>query len=240
MEQSFNFVETIGVVAVARYVFEMSLWLRLFSLDSRYGLVYYAELLRTQRRYWKDYRVQLDREITLLREFEDKEHNAQTRAMSNTSISTDSRKLNDDLLSIRNHIDNEAARRFSIYAEQAKTNGYGFQAYLLEKKVVPIIDQSLANVDSEQTAFYARIPQSIKVMIPANWHWRQLAQKVGLTDEYDFIYSFSSKLLHATPLSITTDQKNLELPEMAVFLKYINIKIVEVIELTREYQPIAT
>lgn len=58
-----------------------------------------------------------------------------------------------------------------------------------------------------------------------------MAEKVSLTEEYDFIYTFSSKLLHATPASITTNQKNLELEEMLVFLKYINVKIRDLLEL---------
>ena len=57
--------------------------------------------------------------------------------------------------------------------------------------------------------------------------------------EYDFIYRFSSKLLHATPASITTDQKNLEMSELALFLKYIYVKIDDVLELASAY-PVKT
>ena len=53
-EQNFNFIETMGVLAVARYIFELRVWIKLFKLDTRYGLVYYAQLLETQHRYWKD------------------------------------------------------------------------------------------------------------------------------------------------------------------------------------------
>lgn len=62
-----------------------------------------------------------------------------------------------------------------------------------------------------------------------------MALKVGLADEYDFIYTFSSKLLHATPASITTNQKNLELSELAVFLKYIYVKIGDTLEFVGTY-----
>ena len=37
-EQNFSFVETMGVISVARYIFELSVWLQLFKLDPRYGL----------------------------------------------------------------------------------------------------------------------------------------------------------------------------------------------------------
>ena len=68
-EQNFNFIETIGTIAVARYIFELSVWLHLFKLDSRYGLVYYGQLLDTQSRYWRDYREPIYRQISLLQPF---------------------------------------------------------------------------------------------------------------------------------------------------------------------------
>jgi len=100
---------------------------------------------------------------------------------------------------------------------------------------VPEIEASLAGIDSERAAFDARIQVDVKRMVPNTWQWRRMAQRVGLTDEYDFIYTFSSKLLHATPASISTDQKNLELSELVVFLKYIDKKIVDNIEMARKY-----
>jgi hypothetical protein len=62
-----------------------------------------------------------------------------------------------------------------------------------------------------------------------------MADRVDLLPEYDFLYTFASKLLHATPASITTDQKNLEPQEFVVFLKYINVKTLELIDLARRY-----
>lgn len=39
-EQNFRFTETMGLLAVARYIFELSVWLHLFGVDPRFGLVY--------------------------------------------------------------------------------------------------------------------------------------------------------------------------------------------------------
>ena len=52
-----------------------------------------------------------------------------------------------------------------------------------------------------------------------------------MLDEYSFIYGYTSKLLHATPASLTTDQKNLEANEMGVFLRYIYVRLLDVIEM---------
>lgn len=238
-EQNFNFIETMGVISVARYIFELSVWLQLFKLDPRYGLVYYAQLLETQRRYWKDYRAQLDREMFLLKSFERQEKDALREAMSQISHLSDLEQQRQAAYTAPNavadFIDKQAARHFSIYAEQAKVNGYGFQAYLVEKKVVPQIDKALAEIDSEKASFDSTVPQQVRDLIPDRWQWRQMAQKVGLVDEYDFIYTFGSKLLHATPVSITTDQKNLEMSELAVFLKYIYVKIGDALKLASAY-----
>jgi hypothetical protein len=132
-------------------------------------------------------------------------------------------------------IDKHASRRFSIFVEQAKVNGYGFQAHLVRKNLVPQIEKSIEDVYSEKTVFDAKMSKNVKDLIPSKWNWKQMAQKVGLTDEYDYIYTFSSKLLHATPASITTDQKNLEVSEIVVFLKYIDVKISDVLDLANEY-----
>jgi hypothetical protein len=66
-------------------------------------------------------------------------------------------------------------------------------------------------------------------------HTKYLTLSVGLLSEYDYIYAFASKLLHATPASITTDQKNLEPEEMLIFLKYIDVKIVDMLDQARRY-----
>jgi len=240
-EQNFHFIETMGTIAVARYMFELSVWLYLFELDTRYGLVYFSQLLDTQFRYWKDCRAQLDREVALLNYIDKMEKNAQSEALERITKLTDSEKQKEALLTIPKAIsdivDKKAALRFSIYADQAKVNGYGYQAHLVKEKEIPQIDQSIDNIAAEKTIFYANVSQDVRDLIPRHWQWRQMAQKVELTDEYDYIYTFSSKLLHATPASITTDQKNLELYELLVFLKYINVKMIDLIELAQKYSP---
>ncbi len=238
-EQNFNYIETMSTITVARYIFELSIWLLLFKLDRRYGLVYYAQLLDTQHKYWKDYRAQIDREIAFLEDFERKERDTQQDALNQIRAISDPKIQKQRLIAanktVTDIIDKDACRRFSIYLEQAKHNGFVFQAHLLKEKLIPEIDQSIEDITSEISAFNASVPQGIKDLIPRKWQWKQMAQKVSLVDEYDYIYAFSSKLLHATPASITTDQKNLELSELVVFLKYIEVKIQDVLELANEY-----
>ena len=238
-ENNFNFVETVGVISVARYIFELSLWLRLLDLDSRYGLVYYEQLIDTQLRYWKDYRSQLNREISLLNQFSEEESSLLNDKMAELNLISDEHKMQLAAIStpriVAELIDRKAARQFSIYAEQAKINGYGFQAYMVKQQALPEVEGSIASLEQEKTTFNATISEDILGLIPSRWNWRQMAEKVNLTEEYDFIYTFSSKLLHATPASITTNQKNLELEELLVFLKYIDVKIRDLLELCQSH-----
>ncbi|MFH1236280.1 MAG: DUF5677 domain-containing protein [Parcubacteria group bacterium] len=238
-EQSFNFVETMGVIAVARYIFELSVWLYLFRRDPRYGLVYFDQLIDTQQRYYQDVKTQLIREVALLKLLGEREQESQQKAIENMmGLPPDDVRqqlLLTTLKDISEAIDAEASRRFSIYAKDAQTNGYEFQAHLIETESLPQVEQALANISSERHEFNTTVSQDIKDLIPPRWQWRQIAKKVDLTDEYDYIYTFASKLLHATPASITTNHKNLEIAEMEVFLKYIDIKIADVVVLAKEY-----
>lgn len=184
-------------------------------------------------------RAQLAREVALLKSFSDKEKELQERALENIKglSSSDEQKqaLLSTLKSLSDAIDAEASRRFSIYTKDAQIYGYGFQAYLVETKAIPPVEQALAEIALERGRFDATVPQDVKDLIQRRWNWRQMAEIIGLTDEYDYIYSFASKLLHATPASITTDQKNLELAEMQVFLKYIDVKMADIELLAQEY-----
>lgn len=238
-EQNFNFIETMGIIAVARYIFELSVWLHLFKLDARYGLVYFNQLLVTQQRYFQAERAQLAREVALLRAFGEREKESRELALekiNDPSASDDQKEAPlSNLNSLSDELDAEASRRFSIYAKDAQINGYEFQAYLVETKAIPEVEQALADIALERKWFEATIPQDVKDLIPRRWQWKQMAEMTGLTDEYDYIYSFTSKLLHATPASITTDKKNLELAEMRVFLKYIDVKMADVEILAEEY-----
>ncbi len=237
LEQNFHFIETIGTVAVSRYLFELSVWLHLFERDERYGLVYYGQLLDTQQKYFTDYLQQLHREVGMLRAFDKKEQQAMRSAMDEA----ESLDFGNRMRSVASMIDEEAARGFSLYAEQAKENGYGFQASLVEKKAITQVEEALTALRAERADYDAKVLPSIRDLVLAKngkkkrWEWKEMADRADLLPEYDFLYTFASKLLHATPASITTDQKNLEPQEFVVFLKYINVKTLELIDLARRY-----
>jgi hypothetical protein len=48
--------------------------------------------------------------------------------------------------------------------------------------------------------------------------------------QYDFLYSNTSRMLHATPYSFAVNQKNLEFVEVHIFLEYVYVSLLDVLE----------
>ncbi len=63
------------------------------------------------------------------------------------------------------------------------------------------------------------------------WNWKEQAAKAGMSEQYGFLYSYTSRLLRATPASLTTKQKNLELDEVSMFLDFIFVAMLEATEI---------
>jgi hypothetical protein len=238
-ENNFHVVETLALVAVARYIFELSVWLILFDKDSRYCLIYYRELLATQLRYYQDVRDQLHREIKLLKRFEALDDHSNI-AESFSAQPAMAKRYGDLVRGAMDRIDAEASRHFSMYLDDAKTNGYGFQAFHVEKKAVPQVESSIAQLEDEKLEFEKNVPKNVRDIVKGKWEWRPMSRVAGIVDEHDYIYTFASKLLHATPASLTTDYKNLEPQEICQFLRYIHVKMLEIADLAslqRECRP---
>ena len=233
VENNFNFIETMGLLAVARYVFELSIWLRLFQIDSRYCLIYYRELIKIQRKYYEDTLGHLQREIQLLKRFAERDIEESDQVLHRNKQINSATEFEDLLRNAMDRVDAEANRNFSIYFDDAKKNGYGFQAYLIEKKVVPKVEDALNQIDGELREYDNRVPQNVKKLVKGGWQWKKMAEKTGILHEYDYIYSYASKLLHATPTSLITDHKNLEIQEICLFLRYIYVKMLEIMDMAR-------
>ena len=228
IDQNFDPFGTTGVVAVSRYLFEMSVWLKLFDHDHRYGLVYYGELIYTQTRYYESTLSQMKRELSMLTECA-KRLKPQNGGQSKQAF--------------YDAIAHEAARNFSIYAEQVMMHGYQNQVDLIRKLAIPQAESRLDELRVEQHTFDTHVLPGIedlwlnKSNEKRRWNWSDMARKVGMSFEYEYIYSFSSKMLHATPSSISTDQVNLTPEEFIIFMRYIDAKLADVLATSLVYCP---
>jgi hypothetical protein len=232
LEQNFRAVETIGLVAVTRYIFELTVWLELIEENVNYGLRYRERLIDTQLRYHRDSLSQLKREVALLKAFDEEDNQAQAVAIKKlTALSNPTSEEASSILSqAMGEADAKAARSFSLYTDQAKTKGYGFQAHLVETKAIPQVEDRIRQLHQELEEFDRDASALVSGLLQCS-NWEKMAKKVKMTDEYEYIYSYTSKLLHCTPASVTTDQKNLEPEEVAVFLRYIHTKVRDIIDL---------
>jgi len=237
LEQNFNYIESIGLLALTRYVFELTVWLKLMQKDSQYGFVYYRQILDKQLDYYKALRDHLTREVVFLREVGAQEERLMDdrlkEAVQISDPETHKEALRHLIDDVEKEVDDRAARKFSLYGEQARTNGYNFQLYLIETKVLPGVAKSIADLEHELRRFELDSPPEAK-SLPRQWRWKDQATAAGMDDEYAFIYSYTSRLLHATPVSLTTDHKNLEPDEMRIFLKYIHIRLRDIIEMAEQ------
>lgn len=232
LENNFKEIETIGLVAVTRYIFELTLWLKLIEENVKYALVYQRRLIETQKEYYEALLKQFNREVALLKTFEEEDSQRTGEAIKKLTELTNptSEDVSLMLSKASDEIDAKAARSFSLFTDQAKINGYGFQAHLVETKKIPQIENIIRQLQQELDDFERQSSVLIDGLLQCS-KWNKMAEMVKMTDEYEYIYSFTSKLLHCTPASVTTDQKNLEPEEVAIFLRYIYTKIRDVIDL---------
>lgn len=227
IENNFRFVETLSLLATVRYVFEALVWLRVLLNDERYGLVAYHYLASISVQQAKEHKSKMENEI----QFYEKLAKEENKMLNNAIAPKDTAKnLGETLRFIADEVDRRARREFNLYADQAKVNGYLFQAYLLREKELPRVEERIAIVTTEQADLEARLPPSIRPLTKQRWNWKERARSVGMEKQYDFIYSHTSRMLHATPFSFAVNQKNLEFVEVHMFLEYIYVSLLDAVE----------
>lgn len=232
LEDNFKVIETIGLVAVTRYIFELTLWLKLFEVDVNYALVYQRRMLEGQKRYYEDTLKQHIREVELLQAFGEEDSQKTNQAIEEIRSNSDltPEQVSAFFKQARDEIDAKAARAFSIYTDDAKTNGYVVQAQFIESEAIPELKKGVHSLQKGLDDFDKKNSSLVNGLLKCG-SWDRMAEKVSMSHEYEYIYSFTSKLLHCSPMSITTNQKRLEDNEAVVFLRYIHTKIRDIIDL---------
>jgi len=213
------------IVAAARNLFENLVWCLLFRGNVEYGLIFYEQLLREQIGSLESHIAKIDSEIKLFDELE-------------TTESKDRKTLLDRLgrgeidLSRFNRLSDEAASNvdararlaFAIYGSQAIYNGYGFQRYLLIEEIKPALELELQPLKADLRSLEQSMSDSCKALRneiggPRRVNWSMAATKIGMKDEYDFVYSFASKMLHSKAFS-TIPNSQLSEDEAILMFEY--------------------
>jgi len=238
LENNFFSLETLNVLVTTRYVFETLVWLRVLNQDTEYGLVFYYQTIEKQIQHFTNYRKKLEDEISLLNALGQEENDLyqdRVQKLADDPKSLTAERVSEETASIMNEMDRKARRAFCLYAESARHNGYGLQAHLIRTKAIPYVDTQIDELLAKRKAFADRCSEPVKKKLTERWNWKKKATLAGMPDQYEFIYSYTSRLLHATPASILTDQKNLEPQEMALFLYYIYVSMLDSLDLAARW-----
>lgn len=236
VENNFHVIETIGILALTRYIFELTVILKNINADVNFVFLYVQKMKRQECEHFEEYARHIEAEIALYKSMWAAESAAHqkiiakdlpTGKLTARNRRRISEKVSQAAKRTSDFIDQGMEFQFALFADQAARNGYGFQAHLMEKQIIPQVQSNL----EEARASYEAIKLAWQDRIAAfnsnfqKWRWKEMAERVHMEREYDFIYSYTSRLLHALPHSLTTDQKNLEDSEVLMFLKYVEVQM---------------
>ncbi len=229
--------ETFGILSTSRYLLELLIWFRLLG-EPRYCFTYINELLKDAITHAKEHLQRVRREIKLFHELEERELGETIQTADQTiQVARRSRSGVRSEVFARSHkmiaeeIDRIARRRLCTYYRDAETRGYSFQAALMEKQVVPQLEQEIEQLRIKRDNAISQMPKSAREDSASKKTWKDKAKEAGMIEQYELIYAFSSRLLHASPTTLTTPQKTLELNEFCVFLDFIYVSILDAIEM---------
>lgn len=240
--------ETFELLAIARNLLENHIWLRLLRADVNYGLVFYARFLTEQIQNHDAYLAKLRGEAELFESMEDLERdiNSVTIARAKASPAPSPEDLA-DISAERNErlreLDDMVRREFSLFAEQATYNGYSYQAAILRRRAIPAYEAERLKAHAEREALFADLPALLDPKLlklatggASQWNWRARAVEAHLGRRYDFLYGYTSRLLHATPLNLVTEKALSEL-EARIILDYIVVVGADILDEIEAFAP---
>lgn len=226
----------VELIALARNVFENLIWLKLFNQDRHYGLVFYRKLLQQQIDSQQQAIEKANEEIALFKELSDEEvpdFDAIAHLIAKDEPSEDdARAVRDYIKSHEAAVDAKVRATFSLYGEQAKTNGFDFQAHLIETKAIPHHRERIETVKQHLQEVQNSLPTGLSAAMQrelsetVRWNWSDRATSVGMRSHYRFLYTYTSRLLHSTPMNLITP-KELDESETCTLLDYLCVAVNE-------------
>lgn len=234
--------ETFSLLAIARNVFENLVWLRLMNSNINYGLVFYSHLLRGQDEHHTGFIKKIKDEIEIFEVAAQIDAEAVKSAINSIQPEGTQEEMASAFRASLSHqtdmLDEMIRREFSLYAEQATSNGYEFQAHLMQQQAIPAHENQLAIIRKFSAAFSSALPTLLDAkfqgLAVSKWNWFDRAKEVGMEKHYRFIYSYTSRMLHSTPINVITE-KSLSNNEKLIFLDYIVLACGDILSLIDKF-----
>ena len=240
IDNNLFYLETISVLGLTRYLFEILLWLRAIRANPLRSIEFFVQIYDDQQKHIERYMKRLSDEA----DFFDELHKLDRMPKEVLDLArSDPTKITPEFVqqaiaAKEEEVDRQARRRFILYRRAARTNGYSFQAYLIREKALKTAQEQLNQLVEDRANFERRVGEALVTQITVTakgkrlrWSWKEEADAVGMIDAYDFIYGYTSRLLHATPVSFYTKKKNLDMEEMETFLEFSYVSILDFIEI---------
>lgn len=226
----------VELIALARNIFENLIWLKLFNKDRHYGLLFYRELLKQQIQSQEQAIEKATEEISLFRELSNEESPdfdaIEHLFVDGAKNGENAKNIHDYIKAHEAVVDAKVRATFSLYGHQAKTNGFDYQAHIIETEAIPHHRERIAIVKIHLSDLENSLPTGLATTMqrelddPVRWNWSKRAASVGMSSHYNFLYSYTSRLLHATPMNLITP-KNLDESEICTLLDYIFVAVSE-------------
>lgn len=229
---------TFELLAIARNLMENLIWLRLINQNLGYGLVFYARYLEDLKKNQSSYIRKLKDEADLFVSMGDVEQDARNltlKGFNANSTEEEARRAMDEHRAQAALLDDMVRREFSLFANSAFHNGYGWQADILVSKIIPQHEAELLTIESDRADLFEHLPALVNSELldlatgNRRWNWSSLATAAHMSKAYDLLYGFTSRLLHASPLNIISDKK-LSDSEAMVVLDYAVITALDLFE----------
>lgn len=226
---------SLEILAWTRNVFENLVWLKLFVIDSSWGLFFYGQFLKNHLEDLEGIIAKLNAEAELFDSFD-----AEDTAIFDDvfgGIDKIDEPTSEDIAGrskehhrLKAELDIRVRRTFALSAAAATINGYAYQAHLLRTKQIPHLQKQLDAIKRRTEDFKQEVGDQTKISrYLGKWNWRGEAQRVGMLEQYDFLYRLTSRLLHATPMNIVTE-KELTRGERLTLLEYVVVSIQDTLE----------
>jgi hypothetical protein len=235
--------ETFELLAIARNLFENLVWLRLFNRDPQYGLVFYEQLLIQQKQNTESMIAKIEGEIVLFEEHDNLDSDNLDTAFAaviaaNDPSEAEVQKAQETHRALTSELDMRVRRNFALYAAAAQFNSYAYQCHLLREKVIEQHRATLAEIEvqlARHDAVKDNHPRPAMLTRPnSRWNWKDRAREVGMQAQYDFLYSYTSRLLHSTPMNLITE-KALSPSEALMLLEYAFVTISDLFDETERF-----
>lgn len=176
-------------ISSLRFILEALVKTERFLKDEKYLETFYYQYIFDHKSRLVKLKNRLEKEIKLL----DKYINKENKILASASTLKEYDEAEKTIMYLYEELESE----FSIYIINPKIHGFNYLKFQLETKQLPILIESISNLEDEIKA--SKISEDGKYI-----RIKDEFKEYKLEEEYDFTYSYTSDLIHCRSYSINT------------------------------------